>query len=137
VFRAVFATSLVCRLTRGAVVSDEFRDWYEIELDEDEQFSVARVVRLLAEEGPALPYPQSTAIANSRMHHMRELRIQHQGRPYRVLYAFDPTRAGYLMLGGEKTGDDRWYQQMIPKAEAIYRQHLREIEEKERSERKH
>jgi hypothetical protein len=63
---------------------------------------------------------------------MRELRIQHQGRPYRVLYAFDPTRAAYLMLGGEKTGDDRWYEQMVPKAEALYRQHLREIEAKER-----
>jgi DNA-binding transcriptional regulator YiaG len=35
---------------------------------------------------------------------MRELRIQHAGRPYRVLYAFDPRRAAILLLGGDKTG---------------------------------
>jgi hypothetical protein len=75
-----------------------------------------------------LPYPQSSAIAGSRIGHLRELRIQHQGHPYRILYAFDPTRAAYLILGGEKTGNERWYERMIPKAEAIYWQHLREID---------
>jgi hypothetical protein len=41
---------------------------------------------------------------------MRELRVQHQGRPYRVLYAFDPRRAAILLIGGDKTGNDRWYE---------------------------
>ena len=36
---------------------------------------------------------------------MRELRIQHEGRPYRVLYAFDPRRAAILRLGAGKTGE--------------------------------
>jgi hypothetical protein len=58
---------------------------------------------------------------------MRELRIQHEGRPYRVLYAFDPRRAALLLLGGDKTGDDRWYQKMIPQADALYQRHLRQI----------
>jgi hypothetical protein len=40
---------------------------------------------------------------------MREVRIQHEGRPYRVLYAFDSRRAAILRLGGDKTGNDRWY----------------------------
>jgi len=40
---------------------------------------------------------------------MRELRVQHAGRPYRVLYAFDPRRVAILLIGGDKTGDDRWY----------------------------
>jgi hypothetical protein len=60
---------------------------------------------------------------------MRELRIQHQGRPYRVLYAFDPRRIGILLLGGDKTGNTRWYRENVPKADAIYRQHLRELED--------
>lgn len=30
-------------------------------------------------------------------------RIQHRGRPYRVLYAFDPRRVAILLIGGEKT----------------------------------
>jgi hypothetical protein len=62
---------------------------------------------------------------------MRELRIQHEGRPYRVLYAFDPRRVGILLLGGDKTGNTRWYEENMPKADTIYRQHLRELEEEQ------
>jgi hypothetical protein len=36
--------------------------------------------------------PYSSSIASSRHSHMRELRVQHAGRPYRILYAFDPRR---------------------------------------------
>jgi hypothetical protein len=50
---------------------------------------------------------------------MRELRVQHGGRPYRVLYAFDPRRTAILLIGGEKTGDDRWYDSFVPVADKI------------------
>lgn len=55
---------------------------------------------------------------------MRELRIQHAGRPYRVLYAFDPRRAAILLLGGDKTGQDRWYEQHGPVADDLYDEYL-------------
>lgn len=56
---------------------------------------------------------------------MRELRVQHEGRPYRVLYAFDPRRAAILLIGGDKTGlGDRWYVEFVPKADALYDAHL-------------
>ena len=58
---------------------------------------------------------------------MRELRIQHGGRPYRALYAFDPRRAAILLIGGDKTGNDRWYVDFVPLADAIYDRHLREL----------
>ncbi|MBC7672639.1 MAG: type II toxin-antitoxin system RelE/ParE family toxin [Polaromonas sp.] len=58
---------------------------------------------------------------------MRELRIQHEGRPYRVLYAFNPLRTGVLLIGGDKTGDDRFYERMIPLADALYEIHLDEL----------
>jgi len=51
---------------------------------------------------------------------MRELRVQHAGRPYRVLYAFDPRRVAILLIGGDKTGDDRWYEKYVPLADKIY-----------------
>jgi hypothetical protein len=35
---------------------------------------------------------------------MKELVVQHRGRPYRVLYAFDPRRSAILLIGGDKTG---------------------------------
>jgi hypothetical protein len=55
---------------------------------------------------------------------MRELRIQHGGRPYRVLYAFDPRRVAILLIGGDKTGDDRWYDKYVPLADKIYDEHI-------------
>ena len=100
--------------------------WYDA-LSESEQLSVARVVDLLEEHGPSLAFPYSSGIEGSKLSHLRELRVQHEGRPYRVLYAFDPARVAYLLLGGDKTGDKRWYEKMIPSAEAIYAQHLREM----------
>lgn len=109
-------------------VSDDFRHWYE-PLSEAEQLSVERVVLMLAEAGPALAFPYSSGIQKSKFSHMRELRIQHEGRPYRVLYAFDPARSAFLILGGDKTGDDRWYDTMVPKADAIYAEHLTAIQE--------
>jgi len=107
-------------------VSDEFRDWYE-PLSESEQLSIERVVLMLMEAGPALGFPHSSGINGSQYSHMRELRIQHEGRPYRVLYVFDPTRMASLILGGDKTGNDRWYDEMVPKVDAIYAEHLKSL----------
>jgi hypothetical protein len=112
-------------------VSDEFKAWYE-DLSEPEQNSVERVVLMLMEAGPALGYPQSTGVKDSKFSHMRELRIQHEGRPYRVLFAFDLTRTAILLVGGDKTGDDRWYEKMVPKADAIYAEHLKTIKQRPR-----
>jgi len=69
--------------------------------------------------------PHSSGVEISRHAHMRELRIQHEGRPYRVLYAFDPRRAAMLLIGGDKLGNDRWYEEHVPLADAIYDRHLR------------
>jgi hypothetical protein len=60
---------------------------------------------------------------------MRELRVQHAGRPYRVLYAFDPRRAAILLIGGDKTGNDRWYEFFVPMADQIYSRHLEQLRE--------
>lgn len=106
--------------------TDEFGDWWAT-LQEAEQIDVAAVVGLLEKKGPVLPYPFSSGITGSKHSHMRELRIQHAGAPYRVLYAFDPRRVAVLLIGGNKTGDDRWYDRFIPVADALYDQHLIEI----------
>jgi hypothetical protein len=47
---------------------------------------------------------------------------------YRVLYAFDPRRAAILLLGGDKTGNDRWYDEHVPIADTLYDEYLRELE---------
>jgi hypothetical protein len=103
--------------------TDEFGEWWH-GLSEAEQESVDALVLLLEERGPQLGYPHSSGIAGSKHARMRELRIQHRGRPYRVLYAFDPRRAAILLIGGDKTGDDRWYETHVPLADGLYDEHL-------------
>lgn len=106
--------------------TDEFGAWWD-RLSEAEQESIAASVQLLEEKGPLLGYPHSSEIKASRIKHLRELRTQHTGRPYRTLYAFDPRRSVILLLGGNKTGNDRWYKINIPLAEKLYDKHLEEL----------
>jgi hypothetical protein len=108
--------------------TDEFGEWWS-NLDEGEQDAVDVAVGVLEERGPQLAFPFTSSIATSRHRHMRELRVQHKGRPYRVLYAFDPRRVAILLIGGKKTGDDRWYEKAVPVADKLYDEHLREIAE--------
>jgi hypothetical protein len=107
--------------------SDEFGDWWDGP-NEAEQKSVDFSVTLLSEVGPTLKMPHASGVETSRHSHMRELRIQHQGRPYRVLYAFDRRRTAFLLIGGDKTGNDRWYEEYVPRGDDIYDQHLRELD---------
>ena len=58
---------------------------------------------------------------------MRELRVQSGGRPLRVFYAFDPRRSAILLIGGDKTGDDRFYERMVPVADQLYDMYIAEI----------
>jgi hypothetical protein len=110
--------------------TDELGAWWDT-LSEAEQESVDASVRLLEVKGPQLPHPHSSGINGSRHTHMRELRVQHEGRPYRILYAFDPRRAAILLIGGDKTGDKRWYDVHIPIADRLYDTHLETLRKEE------
>ena len=69
--------------------TDALGVWWD-HLTAEGQEDVNAGVILLQRFGPALRFPYSSSIASSRHSHMRELRVQHAGRPYRILYAFDP-----------------------------------------------
>jgi hypothetical protein len=43
------------------------------------------------------------------------------------LYAFDPRRTGILLIGGDKTGDNRWYDIHAPMADRLYDEYIEEI----------
>ena len=103
--------------------TDQFGGWWE-GLDAKEQASVSANVDLLELFGPGLRFPHSSDIKGSRHGNLRELRVQHAGRPYRVLYAFDPRRCALLLIGGDKTGQDRWYDEHVPLADNLYDEHL-------------
>ena len=115
-------------MTWDVEYTDEFGAWWSA-LTEAEQESIDVSVRLLETMGPQLPFPHSSDVKKSRHGHMRELRIQHAGRPYRVLYAFDPRRAAILLIGGDKTGNNRWYEVHVPIADRLYDDHLKTLAE--------
>jgi len=106
--------------------TDEFGEWWS-GLDESQQEDISAVAQVLMERGPDLPFPYSSGIAGSKHEHMRELRVQSAGRPLRIFYAFDPRRAAILLIGGDKTGDKRFYKKMIPVADRLYDEHIDEL----------
>ena len=69
--------------------TDQFEQWWD-DLDSEEQEDVAAKVGLLERHGPTLGRPHVDTIKASRHPNMKELIVQHAGRPYRVLFAFDP-----------------------------------------------
>src|SRR3981189_427820 len=96
-------------------------------LSEGQQDDVTAAGLLLIEQGPQLPLRYSSGINGSKHAHMRELRVQSGGRPLRVFYAFDPRRSAILLIGGDKTGDDRFYERMVPIADQLYDVYIVEI----------
>jgi len=108
--------------------TDEFGEWWET-LGEAEQDALTFSVGLLREHGPQLQFPHSSGVRQSRHGAMRELRSQCRGKPLRTFFAFDPWRSAILLIGGNKTGEDRFYDEMTPKADKIYDEYLREIQE--------
>jgi hypothetical protein len=108
--------------------TDEFGEWWD-SLTGAEQENVSASVELLEQYGPRLPFPHSSRIYASKHSHMRELRIQHSGHPYRVLYVFDPRRTAILLIGGSKKGDDDWYDKYIPLADRLYDEHLKVLKD--------
>ncbi|MEX0613080.1 MAG: type II toxin-antitoxin system RelE/ParE family toxin [Pirellulales bacterium] len=106
--------------------TDEFGAWWNT-LDEAEQESIAASVELLRQFGPNLPRPHADTLAASKHSNMKELRTQHRGRPLRTLFAFDPRRCAILLIGGDKTGDDRFYERIIPLADRLYDEHLESL----------
>jgi hypothetical protein len=103
--------------------TNEFGGWWNC-LDPDDQDQVEAAVGRLQERGPGLGRPPVDTVKGSRNHNMKELRVQ----TARVLFAFDPRRAAILLIGGDKR--DRWnqfYTEMIPIADDLCDQHLREI----------
>jgi len=59
---------------------------------------------------------------------MNELRGKVDERQLRVLYAFDPRRTAILLIGGDKTGDPKWYERFVPVADDLFDRHLKDID---------
>ncbi|MHC6202562.1 type II toxin-antitoxin system RelE/ParE family toxin [Breznakiellaceae bacterium SP9] len=107
--------------------TDEFEQWWDT-LTLEEQGAVTTTVTALEMVGPSLPFPYCSSVQTSRHKKMRELRSQCGGRPLRTFYAFDTKRDAILLIGGDKTGNDRFYEEYVPIADRIFDDYLAEID---------
>jgi hypothetical protein len=103
----------------------EFEEWFFAE-DIEVQKSIAMVLDILEEQGATLGRPYVDTIKGSVFANMKELRVQHGGNPYRILFAFDPQRQAVVLIGGNKGGDKRWYEKNIPIADRRFIEYLEE-----------
>jgi hypothetical protein len=81
--------------------TDEFEQWWHT-FSESEQGKVDNRVSLLIERDPNLGFPFSSEVKTPRIPGMRDLRVQAGGRPV--------SDVAILLVAGDKTGDDRWYE---------------------------
>jgi len=100
--------------------TDAYDAWY-LDLDKREAAAVDRKVKALQIMGLALPFPHSSDIRGGK-YAFRELRVNVS--VIRVIYAFDPERKAVLIIGADKTGDERFYERIIPQAEKIWTEYL-------------
>lgn len=106
----------------------DFKLWL-LEQAQDVQTALFAHIGLLAAFGPSLGRPHVDTLKGSRLPNLKELRVQFQGEPWRVLFAFDPKRRAIVLVGGNKQGDARWYKKNIPVAEQRDARHLAQMEQ--------
>jgi hypothetical protein len=95
-------------------------------LTTEDQEALLASIRVLRQAGPALGRPLVDTVKGSRHKNMKELRPPSSGSTeVRVLFAFDSARKAILLLGGDKSGSwNDWYRKNIPRADALYDEHL-------------
>lgn len=96
-------------------------------MTDEEMVDVLAMIDVLEIKGPLLARPYADTLkGTAKVKNLKELRIQHAGKPYRVFYAFDSERRAVLLCGGRKDGkkNKTFYDRMIPLAEKVFLEHL-------------
>jgi len=111
-------------IRRKVVRTDEFTHWSH-GLEPELRAKVAGAITMIVEHGPTLGRPHVDVLHGSRVHKLKEARID---RGTRVLFAFDSNQNAVMLLGGDKTGKwNRWYPSKMREAERLYIDHERSI----------
>jgi hypothetical protein len=105
------------------VTTGEFRDWWS-GLPAESREAIWHDVRVLEIEGPRARRPVVDSVKGSRHANLKELRTRVGPNQYRVFFAFDPSRRAVLLIGGDKSGDARFYERMIRLADHLYDRHI-------------
>jgi hypothetical protein len=106
-----------------------FNDAFEAEFDqlnESVQNECFAQLKLLEKFGPDLGRPHVDTLKGSHYSNMKELRFKANNGVWRLAFAFDPKRNAILLVCADKAGvsQNRFYRQLIQKADNRYKQHL-------------
>jgi hypothetical protein len=107
--------------------TNEVAQWIA-QLNDEAQEAIYKNLLILKNIGPSLGRPYVDSINESKHKNMKELRIQHKKKLFRIFFVFDPERKAILLIGGDKRGDKRFYQRLIPIADKLYDQYLEKKE---------
>ena len=105
------------------ITTDLFNEWLE-QQDESTQEKVLAALVILQQQGPSLGRPLVDTVYNSKFTNMKELRVQHRGKPLRAFFAFDPLRQAIVLCIGDKSNKKRFYTEMLAIADEQYALHL-------------
>ncbi len=105
------------------ITTDVFNEWLE-QQDESTQEKVLAALIVLQQQGPGLGRPLVDNVYNSKFTNMKELRVQHRGKPLRAFFAFDPLRQAIVLCIADKGGKKRFYKEMLDIADEQYKLHL-------------
>lgn len=94
-------------------------------LGREDQVRVEATIEQLERLGPGLGRPWADSLRGTRLKELRP-----RGGHLRILFRFDPRSVAILLLGGDKVRRwRRWYDEHLPVAEDLYRQHVDELRE--------
>ena len=105
------------------ITTDLFNEWLEQQEGSTQEKVLAALV-VLQQQGPSLGRPLVDTVYDSKFTNMKELRVQHRGKPLRAFFAFDPLRQAIVLCIGDKGGKKRFYKEMLNIAEQQYELHL-------------
>jgi len=86
-------------MTWKVITVEYFDDWF-LGLNASEQQDVLAAILVLEQFGPALGRPYVDSLKGTdKVKNLKELRVQHKGKPFRVFFAFDPLRQAVIRPG--------------------------------------
>jgi hypothetical protein len=135
-----YALDVICALKHNLTMAawkiletSDFSQWFRA-LDDDAKEDIYAAALVLAQEGPSLGRPRVDTLQGSQFQNLKELRVQSNGRPFRIAFSFDPKRRAIFLCGGDKTGDKRFYEKLIKRADDLLKAHLKETKNEESKE---
>ena len=105
------------------ITTDLFNEWLE-QQDESTQEKVLAALVVLQQQGPSLGRPLVDTVYDSKFTNMKELRVQHRGKPLRAFFFFFYLRQAIVLCIADKGGKKRFYKDMLDIADEEYKLHL-------------